>query len=201
MAMLADADLAVLYVRRRALPREQMKYLRNYIKAGKPLIGLRTASHAFVVGGEKPGAGFLEWPEFDPEVLGGNYRGHHGNKGQDAAKTYVWIEPGAESHPILAGVPQGEIHVPSWLYKTLPLSRTTTILMMGRVADRKPHEPVAWTNTHGGGGRVFYTSLGHPGEFKLAWFRRMLTNAVFWALDRGVPQTTKNRGSEAHVTE
>ncbi|MHC4185829.1 MAG: ThuA domain-containing protein, partial [Planctomycetota bacterium] len=53
--------------------------------------------------------------------------------------------------------------------------------------DRKPHEPVTWTNTHSGGGRVFYTSLGHPDDFKLTWFRRMLTNAVFWALDRPVP--------------
>jgi type 1 glutamine amidotransferase/nicotinamidase-related amidase len=187
MEALARADLAVVYVRRRALPPEQMKYLRDYIKAGKPLIGLRTASHAFVVRGGKPEAGFLEWAEFDPEVLGGNYHGHHGNKGQDGPKTYVWIEPDVKSHPILAGVPQGEIHVPSWLYKTLPLSKTTRTLMMGRVDDRKPHEPVAWTNTHSGGGRVFYTSLGHAEDFKLVWFRRMLTNAVFWALDRPVP--------------
>jgi type 1 glutamine amidotransferase/nicotinamidase-related amidase len=187
MEALATADLAVVYVRRRALPPEQMKYLRDYIKSGKPLIGLRTASHAFVVRGDKPEAGFLEWPEFDPDVLGGNYHGHHGNKAQDGPKTYVWIEPGAESHPILAGVPQGEIHVHSWLYRTLPLSKTTRTLMTGRVDDRKPHEPVAWTNTHSGGGRVFYTSLGHPDDFKLVWFRRMLTNAMFWALDRPAP--------------
>jgi type 1 glutamine amidotransferase len=187
MDALATADLAVVYVRRRALPPEQMKYLRNYTKSGKPLIGLRTASHAFVVRGDKPEAGLLEWPEFDGQVLGGNYHGHHGNKGKDGPKTYVWIEPGAESHPILAGVPQGEIHVRSWLYKTLPLTKTTRTLMMGRVDDRKPHEPVAWTNAGKGGGRVFYTSLGHPNDFELAWFRRMLTSAVFWALDRPVP--------------
>ncbi|MHC4238733.1 MAG: ThuA domain-containing protein, partial [Planctomycetota bacterium] len=171
MEALATADLAVVYVRRRALPPEQMRYLRNYIKSGKPLIGLRTASHAFVVRGDKPEAGFLEWPEFDGQVLGGNYHGHHGNKAHDGPKTYVWIEPGAEAHQILAGVPRGEIHVPSWLYKTLPLAKTTRTLMMGRVDDRKPHEPVTWTNTHSGGGRVFYTSLGHPDDFKLTWFR------------------------------
>jgi type 1 glutamine amidotransferase/nicotinamidase-related amidase len=200
MEALATADIAVVYVRRRALPPEQMKYLRNYIKSGKPLIGLRTASHAFVVRGDKPEAGLLEWPEFDPEVLGGNYHGHHGNKGPDGPKTYVWIEPGAESHPILAGVPRCEIHVRSWLYKTLPLTKTTRTLMAGRVDDRKPHEPVAWTNTHSGGGRVFYTSLGHPEDFKLVWFRRMLTNAVFWALDRPVPADSC-KGAKMHVME
>ncbi|HUW19090.1 MAG TPA: ThuA domain-containing protein [Sedimentisphaerales bacterium] len=200
MEALATADLAVLYVRRRALPPEQMKHLRDYINSGKPLIGLRTASHAFVVRGDKPEAGFLEWPEFDPDVLGGNYHGHHGNKEPNGPKTYVWIEPGMKSHPILAGVPQGEIHVRSWLYKTLPLTTTTSVLMMGCVDDRRPHEPVAWTNTHSGGGRVFYTSLGHPGDFKLAWFRRMLTNAVFWALDRPVPAGS-DAGAKMRVME
>jgi type 1 glutamine amidotransferase/nicotinamidase-related amidase len=186
MEALKDAGLAVVYVRRRALPHQQMKHLREYINTGKPLIGLRTASHAFALRGAKPEPGFEDWPEFDPEVLGGNYHGHHGNKAENGPKTYVWIKPGMESHPILAGVPQGEIHVRSWLYKTLPLSRATRTLMMGRVDDRRPHEPVAWTNTHSGGGRVFYTSLGHPDDFKLAWFRRMLANAVFWALCYGV---------------
>ncbi|MHC4616639.1 MAG: ThuA domain-containing protein [Planctomycetota bacterium] len=200
MTALATADLAVVYVRRRALPPKQMKYLRAYIRAGKPLIGLRTASHAFVTRGEKPQAGVLEWPEFDGEVLGGNYHGHHGNKAEDGPRTYVWVKPGIESHPILAGVPAGESHVRSWLYKTLPLGKNTRALMMGRVEGRKPHEPVAWTNTHSGGGRVFYTSLGHPDDFKLTWFRRMLINAMFWALNRLVPERAKRSESGAHIS-
>jgi type 1 glutamine amidotransferase/nicotinamidase-related amidase len=200
METLTSADLAVVYVRRRALPAKQMKYLRDYIKSGKPLIGLRTASHAFVVRGEKPQVGFLEWPEFDPDVLGGSYHGHHGNKAENGPRTYVWIKPDMKSHPILAGVPEGEIHVRSWLYKTLPLTETTKVLMMGRVDDRKPHEPVAWTNTHNGGGRVFYTSLGHPDDFKLPWFRRMLANAIFWALDRPMPAAVST-GAKTRCTE
>jgi type 1 glutamine amidotransferase/nicotinamidase-related amidase len=184
---LETADLAVVYVRRRALPKEQMKRLQDYIASGKPLIGLRTASHAFALRGEKPGPGYAVWPEFDPEVLGGNYHGHHGNKGPDGPQTYVWVKQGAESHPILNGVPNGEFKVQSWLYKTVPLTETTTVLMMGRVDDRKPHEPVSWTNTTSGGGRVFYTSLGHPDDFKLPAFRRTIVNAVFWALTRPIP--------------
>ena len=187
LEILPQADLAVLYVRRRALPPEQMKYLRDYIGSGKPIIGLRTASHAFAVPKDKMPSGLVDWPQFDPDVLGGNYQGHHGNKSEDGPKTYVRIQPGMESHPILKGVPAGEIHVRSWLYKVLPLGSRTTILMTGRVDDRKPHEPVAWTNIRSDGGRVFYTSLGHPDEFKLPWFRRMLINGVFWAMDKPVP--------------
>jgi type 1 glutamine amidotransferase len=185
---LQSTDLAVIFVRRRVLPAEQMKYLRDYIKSGKPLIGLRTASHAFALRSERVQAGSVDWPEFDAEVLGGNYHGHHGNKAEDGPRTYVWVKPGKESHPILNGVPSDEFYVRSWLYKTSPLTKTTTVLMMGRVDDRKPHEPVAWTNAHIGGGRVFYTSLGHPDDFKLPAFRRLLLNAIFWAMEKPVPK-------------
>jgi len=184
-------DIAVVYVRRRALPAEQMKFLRDYIKSGKPLIGLRTASHAFAPRGELQ-PGFVDWPEFDRDVLGGNYHGHHNNKAKDGPKTYVWVKPEMKSHPVLTGLPSAEFYVRSWLYKTLPLTKTTTVLMMGRVEDRKPHEPVAWTNTHTGGGRVFYTSLGHPDDFKLPIFRRLLINAIFWALQKPVPTAAVN---------
>jgi type 1 glutamine amidotransferase/nicotinamidase-related amidase len=189
---LQSADLAIVYVRRRALPAEQMKYLRDYIKSGKPLIGLRTASHAFAPRGEKMQASFVDWPEFDKDVFGGNYHGHHGNKAKDGPRTYVWVKPKMRSHLILTGVPSGEFYVRSWLYKTVPLTKTTTVLMMGRVEDREPHEPVAWTNTHVGGGRVFYTSLGHPDDFKLPAFRRLLINAIFWALYKPVPKVQAN---------
>jgi type 1 glutamine amidotransferase len=55
--------------------------------------------------------------------------------------------------------------------------------MTGRVEGQKETHPVAWTHSYRGG-RVFYTSLGHEEDFKLPAFRRMLTNAVFWAVGR-----------------
>ena len=187
MKALENADLAVIYVRRQVLPPAQMKQLRDYVASGKPVVGLRTASHAFCLNQERPPAGLTEWPEFDRDVLGGNYHMHHGNKGKDDPFTYVWAKEGMESHAILAGVPTDEFRVPSWLYKTSPLAKTATVLMMGRVGDRKPFEPVTWTNINTSGGRVFYTSLGHPGEFKMRVFRRLLTNGIFWALNKPVP--------------
>jgi type 1 glutamine amidotransferase len=54
---------------------------------------------------------------------------------------------------------------------------------MGRWSAEDPEEPVAWTNTYRGG-RMFYTTLGHPGDFQNEAFRRMLVNAVRWSLDR-----------------
>ena len=54
--------------------------------------------------------------------------------------------------------------------------------MMGRVGDRKPHEPVTWTYIHKGGGRSFYTSLGHPDDFEQQSFQEMLQSAIQWAL-------------------
>ena len=63
----------------------------------------------------------------------------------------------------------------------------TSLLMMGRVDDL-PHEPVTWTNTHAGGGRVFYTSLGHPDDFHTPAFRQLLRNGIYWAAEVEIPQ-------------
>ena len=179
MEALTNADLAVLFARRRALPAEQMKYFRNYLEGGRPLIGLRTASHAFDTRGNAP-EGFLEWQKLDPEVLGGNYHGHHGS----GPKCAVTIAADADSHPILAGV-QMPFTSNGSLYEVRPLTKSTKRLLIGTIPDKEP-EPVAWTNRYKES-RIFYTSLGHPDDFQNAQFRRLLINAVFWAMDKPVP--------------
>ncbi len=55
-----------------------MAIIRKYIESGKPLVGIRTACHAFDTRGKAP-AGHAEWKSFDPDVLGGHYTGHHAN--------------------------------------------------------------------------------------------------------------------------
>lgn len=180
---LDQADVAVISVRRRALPKQQLDVVRKFVADGKPVVGLRTASHAFTLRSGPSPEGHDQWPEFDRDVLGGNYQGHHGNKPSEDLFTTVWPVPEARSHAILEGFPAEEIRVSSWLYKTQPLGANAQVLMMGRVGDRQPHEPVSWTNRHAGGGRVFYTSLGHPDDFQLPAFRRMLAAGVRWAAD------------------
>jgi hypothetical protein len=71
------------------------------------------------------------------------------------------------------------------LYKNNPLPEGSRPLLVGKWTD-KPEEPIAWTHAYMGG-RVFYTSLGHPDDFETPAFRRLLLNGVFWALDRPIP--------------
>ena len=47
LAKLKDADLMVIFTRFRDLPDDQMIHILNYINSGKPIMGLRTATHAF----------------------------------------------------------------------------------------------------------------------------------------------------------
>jgi len=188
MEALLKADLALVFVRRRAFQAEQMKYFRDYLDRGKPLIGLRTASHAFDTRGNAPD-GHVEWRKFDPEVLGGNYHGHYGS----GPVTTVTAAGGAKGHPIFAGVQMPFMSNGS-LYEVSPLSRSAKRLLIGTIPNKEP-EPVAWTNTYKKA-RVFYTSLGHPDDFRNPQFRRLLINAVFWAMDRPVPKVkaTTKRG-------
>ena len=177
---LKTADLMVLSVRRRAPREEQLAIVRKYLAAGGPVVGIRTACHPFHTRGEHP-RGHAEWQGFDPQVLGGHYTGHHG----EGAKTALERAAGAEAHAILDGIDPGAFHGNGSLYKVSPLAKLTVPLLMGSIPDT-PAEPVVWTHTYHDG-RVFYTSLGHPDDFKSEQFNRLLTNAVFWALDRAVP--------------
>jgi len=180
MEALDKADLVVVFVRRRAFPAEQMKHLSDYLASGKPLIGLRTASHAFDARGDGP-KGHFEWPRFDPEVLGGNYHGHYGR----GPTTTVTPVDGAKGHPILGGV-QVPFESTASLYQASPLAESATALLIGTIPGEKP-EPIAWTNRYKKS-RVFYTSLGSVEDFENPQFRRMLVNAAFWAMDKPLPK-------------
>ena len=175
---LKTADLAVLFVRRRALPKEQVDMLRAYLDAGKPLVALRTASHAFSINGSAP-AGSEQWPSFDADVLGCHYHGH----GPNAAGTDVALVAEA-NHPILTGVEPAAWHSLGSIYNVQPVAENATILAVGSTSDDR--EPIAWT-WQCKASRVFYTSLGHRDDFTKPQFRTMLTNAVHWALGRPIP--------------
>ncbi len=180
MEALMNADLVLLFVRRRAFQAQQMKYFHDYLDRGKPLIALRTSSHAFDTRGKHPD-GHVEWRNFDPEVLGGNYNGHYGS----GPKCTVTVAEGAKGHSILDGVRVPFTSIGS-LYKASPLTKSTRMLLIGTIPGQEP-EPVAWTNLYRKS-RVFYTSLGHVDDFKNPQFRRLLINAVFWAMDKPVPK-------------
>lgn len=182
MEKVKTADVVLLSVRRRAPSQEQMAILKEHLEAGKPLVGIRTASHAFEPKTKVP-ADHATWKDFDVQVLGVKYEGHFGN-----VPTKVKAKAEAAKHPILTGVSTEEMPVTSTLYKSRNLAKTATPLVEGWLVDRPEREPVAWTHTYKGA-RIFYTSLGNVDEFKNASFRRMLLNALYWATERAVPTT------------
>ncbi len=175
---LDTADLAVIFIRRMTLPEEQLARFRKFAESGRPIVGIRTASHAF-----------QNWKEWDHEVLGGNYQNHYpGN-----LMPTIRVAPGTAGHPILKGVP-AEFTMSGSLYKNAPLPEGSTPLLFGTITG-KPTEPVAWTHTFHAG-RVFYTSLGHPADFDVPAFRTLIVNAIFWGLDKPVPAAADGKRVE-----
>ena len=172
---LRDADLLLVSVRRRALPARQFKAVEEFIESGKPVMGIRTASHAFSLRGAKTPEGCRVWEAFDEEVIGGSYSGHHGND----AQTRVSGSMAQKSHAILSGVNVDRLVGKGSLYKVSPLRSDATTLLTGEI-DGAPAEPIAWTNKTKFGGKAFYTSLGHVDDFAQADVQKLLKNAVDW---------------------
>ena len=166
---LESADLAILFIRRMTLPEEQLAHIRKHLKAGKPVIGLRTTSHAFE-----------NWKAWDNEALGGNYHGHRGN----TLIATATVPARAQEHEIMRGVAK-EFVTGGSLYQTVPLADKATPLLVGSVDGEKP-EPMAWTHEYLGA-RVFYTSLGDAKDFASQPFMQMLAQAVHWSLKRPQP--------------
>lgn len=175
---LEQSDLLVVFFRRSALTPEQLGIIRRHLSAGKPLVGIRTANHAFSMRTE-PAPGHEAWWEFVPEILGCENRGY--GTIEDGVDVTVVREQA--DHPILHGVEPAAWHSEGPLYRVKPLvDAQATVLLLGS-AGSSSDEPIAWTRT-AGKSRVFYTSLGYPSDFDLPQYRRLLENGIDWALDR-----------------
>ncbi|MEX2382927.1 MAG: ThuA domain-containing protein [Opitutales bacterium] len=162
---LEDADVMVVFARRITLPEDQLAKIQAHCEAGKAVIGIRTASHAF-----------QNWLEFDNKVLGGDYSGHGG----DLDGIRISIVLGKEDHPVLSGVSP-------WarsgkLYYNDSFAPDTTLLL-NATAEAETH-PVAWVHKYASEGRAFYTSMGFPHDFEDPRFQRLLFNALEWTTDR-----------------
>lgn len=157
-------DCAVFFTRRLRISGEPLERIQRYCASGKPIIGIRTASH-----------GFQNWLAMDKEVFGGDYSNHYSNK------LYPQIElaEGAKGQPILKGVAPYVCR--GSLYKNPKLAADTTVLLTGTIPQHT--EPVAWTRIHRGA-RVFYTSLGHADDFRHPSFLQLMVNALAWATER-----------------
>lgn len=151
---------------------------------GKPLLAIRPTSHGFSERDGNVPEGKADWPEFDRDILGCQYEGGFANVDPNGQGTYVWCVPEARLHPVLSGLPTEPFSVGCSLYKSDVLSESATILMKGRVAEQRSPQPVAWTNVHSRGGRVFYTSLGHAADFEVAAVCQLFVGAIYWLTDQ-----------------
>jgi type 1 glutamine amidotransferase len=177
---LSEADLLVVFARRIALPHDQMNAIKSYLSKGKPLIGIRTANHAFSVMGVmgKVEDGFEDWPAFVADFLGCQNRGY----GPQEPGFDVTLVPEAASHPIVKDLQIKQWHSNGSIYKVAPLlDKEATVLLIGKVNDLV--EPIAWTR-NAGKSRVFYISMGYPDDFQTPHFTSLLTNGIKWALDK-----------------
>jgi type 1 glutamine amidotransferase len=200
---LRKADLMIIATRFRDLPEKQMKEIVDYVESGRPIIGMRTATHAFNIKGAKQYARYSwnskEWDGgFGRQVLGETWISHHGHHGKESTRGI--IAPGETGHPIVRGLKDGDIWGPTDVYGVrLPLPGDSKPLVLGQVvADMtpagKPVEgkkndpmmPVAWVKTFTGASgkpaRVFTTTMGAATDLESPGVRRMLVNAVYWTV-------------------
>jgi len=191
---LKNADVGIFFVRFLKLEAEQLAHITEFVESGKALVCFRTSTHAFNYpeGHEKQGLNL----SFGQEAFGTPYLIHL--KGQTTLKP---VE-GADSHPILTGVKSKEWISPGTLYLTNLESGAEPVLE-GTGRSSKPGirtnafgthdlkkemtDTVAWTWENQWGGRVFGTSLGHPGDFATPDSMRVMVNGVFWAAGQPVP--------------
>ena len=173
---LKKADVLVVFARRLALPEQQMNQIKEYLRQGKPIIGIRTANHAFTLmdGDAKP-AGFHDWPEFVPEILGCLNTGY----GPVEPGTDVKVVARAKKNPLLTGIPN-RWHSTGNLYLVDFTIDPASVPLLKGSSDGQTH-PIAWTRT-AGKSKVFYTSLGHPADFDTQEFKTLVINAVGWAI-------------------
>jgi len=197
LEILKEADLAVFYLRWRQLPKDQLTYIEDYLKTGKPVMGFRTTTHAFNFPkgheSEKWNA-FGEFAFNAPPGWGG--KAGHTHYGHNSS-TDVTVIPEQAKNPILTGV-DPSFHVRSWLYRVLPdyPTKGSTLLLMGKSVDPDKaaiENPVAWTGTNSFGGKVFMTTMGHPEDFRIESFQRLIINAIHWELGKKVPKSWKGR--------
>ena len=170
---LKSADVLVIFARRMDLPEEQMAIVRDHWEKGKPVVAMRTSSHAF-----QPDDNAI----FDKKVLGGSYSG----SGSYTTPFKAIAAKDQAEHAVLKGV---GATTSKGYYNNGKLAEGAVVLQAVE-SDKKTPLPVTWAHTYKGG-RTIYTSMGVPEDFKDENFRRLLTNAIFWTARRDPEELKK----------
>jgi type 1 glutamine amidotransferase len=194
---LKTADLLVIFLRFQDFPDAEMQHIADYLARGGPVVGFRTATHAFQI--KRPDAKFLkyDWQTgdaypggFGRQILGETWVSHYGTNHKMSSR--LLLAPDRLRHPILRGVK--DIWVQSGGYTAHPIEGSV-VLARGQILDGmtpasppaagKEQMPVAWYRTYtsesGKIGRVFTTTHGASEDLLNDGFRRMSVNACLWA--------------------
>lgn len=162
---LKDSDLLVTFTRRVEVQPADLKIIKDYLEAGKPVIGIRTASH-----------GYQTYLEMDKLYFGGSYNDHD-------KSVVVKMEACAANsgHPVLKGLDLSDWQREDKPYYNRDNAKDTVLLLRGGVEGGEKH-PMAWVRQKGKQ-RIFYTSMGLPSDFTNSNFISLLVNAVEWTTD------------------
>lgn len=211
---LDSADLMVILTRFRDLPDDQMKHIIDYAESGKPIVALRTATHAFALKTSTTYAKY-SWnnPDggFGRQFFGETWIRHHGKHGVQSTRGI--IRPERAKHPVLKGIRDGDLWSPTDVYTVrLPLPADNDVLVSGQVlsgmaatdapvsgAVNDPMMPVVWVSTTRA--RTFVTTMGTSEDLLVPGMRRLLVNACYWTLgldDRIDPKSNVDLVGEYH---
>jgi len=198
---LDSADLLVAFLRWRELPDEQMKHIVDYTESGRPIVGIRNATHPFRYA-TRPDSPYAKFDSASKDpvggwgrvVLGETWVSHYGKNLVESTRCDVVNF--AASHPIFRGTSRS-FWIPDDVYGiSEELEGDSEPVLLGQplvgwspddqpVADKAP-VPIAWTKSYTGSSgktaRVFTTTMGHGDAFKVEDFRRMLANACYWSM-------------------
>lgn len=200
---LENADLVIMLIRFRDLPMDQMRYLEDYFKAGKPFIALRTSTHPFAI--KDQNSPFFKWTwnskvpgwegGFGQQIVGETWVAHHGIHKSEGTRALIDGVDRDADHPILRGV--DDIWAPTDVYSIKNLPATANVLLFGQSTAGMTAEaplmydksimPIAWTKEYsldgGKTGKVLGSTLGSSLDFEAEDMRRLILNASLWLLD------------------
>src|SRR5690606_19027478 len=136
-------------------------------QAGKPVIALRTSTHAFSIGSGK----YKDFSGFGERALGEEWISHWGVHGKEATKGI--IEESAKDHPVLRGV--DGVFGDTDVYEAYPPA-DATILMRGQVLKgMNPDDaPAAYTKKRASDGQE--QDVNTP-MMPIAWTREFKNEA------------------------
>ncbi|MCI0745563.1 MAG: hypothetical protein L0Y58_09175 [Verrucomicrobia subdivision 3 bacterium] len=204
MHLVGSADLVICQFRFRELPDADMKHLVDYLQAGKPIIAIRTSTHAFDYRRNKssPYAKFghnsSDWPGgFGQQVLGDTWVSHHGGHAKESARGLV--DGTQEKHPVLRSV--RDVWGRSDVYGIVRLKPADVVLLHGLVlTGMKPDDPpnynksimpLVWVREYkwetGNTTKALTSTIGAAVDLQSEDLRRLFVNACYWLTGLEVP--------------